>query len=70
MYIETVESVLGNSRKIILATKAGSNNMLYLPLDKIMPAGTSRAVIPEITAGPIHNVDSAGTEDSRAGGAR
>jgi modulator of FtsH protease HflK len=70
MYIETVESVLGNSRKIILATKAGSNNMLYLPLDKIMPAGATRAVIPEITAGPIRNVDGSAAEESRAGGAR
>ena len=35
LYLETVESVVGKSRKIILDTK-GSGNMIYLPLDKII----------------------------------
>ena len=36
LYIETMESVLGNSTKIMTDTKGGGNNLLYLPLDKIM----------------------------------
>jgi len=36
LYIETVESVLKSSRKVVIDSKAGSGNMLYLPLDKIM----------------------------------
>ena len=36
LYIETMESVLGNSTKIMTDTKGGGSNLLYLPLDKIM----------------------------------
>jgi len=39
LYIETMESVLGNSTKIMTDTKDGGNNLLYLPLDKIMQQG-------------------------------
>jgi membrane protease subunit HflK len=35
LYLETVESVLSNSKKVLLDTK-GSGNMLYLPIDKLM----------------------------------
>ena len=35
LYIETVETVLGRSRKVLLDTKAGGN-ILYLPLDKLL----------------------------------
>ncbi|MFC0117929.1 FtsH protease activity modulator HflK [Pseudoalteromonas xiamenensis] len=35
LYIETMEEVLGNSSKVLVDVE-GSNNMLYLPLDKIM----------------------------------
>ncbi len=36
LYIETVESVLKTSRKVIIDSKSGNGNMLYLPLDKLM----------------------------------
>ena len=36
LYIETMESVLGNSTKIMTDTEGGGNNLLYLPLDQIM----------------------------------
>ena len=36
LYIETVESVLKRSRKVIIDSKSGNGNMLYLPLDKLM----------------------------------
>lgn len=35
MYIETIESMLSKSSKVLIDTK-GSNNMMYLPLDKII----------------------------------
>ncbi len=35
LYIDTIESVLMNSSKVVVDTK-GSNNLLYLPLDKLM----------------------------------
>ena len=36
LYIETVESVLKTSRKVVIDSKSGNGNMLYLPLDKLM----------------------------------
>ena len=36
LYIEAVESVLQVSRKVIIDSKSGNGNMLYLPLDKLM----------------------------------
>jgi membrane protease subunit HflK len=35
LYIEAVEEVYGNSRKVLLDAK-GSGNLLYLPIDKLM----------------------------------
>jgi membrane protease subunit HflK len=35
LYLESLESVLGNSSKVMVDVK-GSNNLLYLPLDKII----------------------------------
>ncbi|MBU3023593.1 FtsH protease activity modulator HflK [Aestuariibacter sp. A3R04] len=41
IYIETMEAVLGNTSKILVDSEGG-NNMLYLPLDKLMEQrGTS-----------------------------
>ncbi len=36
LYLETVESVFKSSRKVLIDSKAGNGNMLYLPLDKIL----------------------------------
>jgi modulator of FtsH protease HflK len=38
MYLETMENVYRNSRKVIVDTK-GSNNMMYLPLEKLISQG-------------------------------
>ncbi len=35
LYLDTIESVLNKSSKVVVDTK-GSNNLLYLPLDKLM----------------------------------
>lgn len=42
LYLETVESVYGNSSKVILDAE-GSGNLLYLPLDRLMQ-GDSRSM--------------------------
>jgi membrane protease subunit HflK len=36
LYLETVQGVYANSKKVIVDTKSGSNNMLYIPIDKMM----------------------------------
>ena len=38
MYLEAMENVYKNSRKVIVDTK-GSGNMMYLPLDKLISSG-------------------------------
>ena len=40
LYIDAIEQVMSNSTKILVDTEGG-NNMLYLPLDKLMQQGTS-----------------------------
>jgi modulator of FtsH protease HflK len=36
LYLETVEHVLRGSRKVIIDSKSGDGNMIYLPLDKML----------------------------------
>ncbi len=48
MYLETMENVYKNSRKVIVDTK-GSGNMLYLPLDKLISAGPQSIAMPNDT---------------------
>ena len=36
LYLETMEHVLSSTNKVLLDTRGGSNNLLYLPLDKIL----------------------------------
>ena len=40
MYIDTIEAVMSNSTKIMIDVEGG-NNLLYLPLDKIMERSQS-----------------------------
>jgi membrane protease subunit HflK len=53
LYIDTMQSVLGNSSKVLIDQKAG-NNLLYLPLDKLLqqtaPATVTPSTVPELPA--------------------
>lgn len=79
LYIETVESVLGGTGKVIVDTK-GTGNMLYLPLDKLLEkrsdgaAARANLAPPEVTVTPApartEAVDAAGDTRSRARGNR
>ena len=48
MYLDTMENVYKNSRKIIVDTKTGGN-MLYLPLDKLISTSPSSITLPNDT---------------------
>src|SRR5271155_3809395 len=48
MYLETMENVYKNSRKVIVDTKGGSN-MFYLPLDKLIAPGPQSIANPNDT---------------------
>jgi len=39
IYLDTMDQVYKNARKVIVDTK-GAGNMLYLPIDKLLPPGT------------------------------
>jgi membrane protease subunit HflK len=39
LYLETVESVLKSSRKVILDTTGAGGNLVYLPIDKLLEQG-------------------------------
>jgi len=41
LYLETMEDVLGNSKKVIMDIKGG-NNLMYLPIDKLMESSSAK----------------------------
>ncbi|PCI23085.1 MAG: FtsH protease activity modulator HflK [Piscirickettsiaceae bacterium] len=43
LYLETMEDVLGNSRKVIMDVKGG-NSLMYLPIDKLMESSAASPV--------------------------
>lgn len=67
IYLEAVESVLSNSSKVMVDVKGG-NNLLYLPLDKIMKNESSSMQSPNSLQLPPATVDrlrSTTTDSSR-----
>jgi membrane protease subunit HflK len=48
MYLDTMENVYKNSRKVLVDTKNG-NSMLYLPLDKLISASPQSITMPNDT---------------------
>ena len=59
MYIDTIESVMSNSTKVMIDVDGG-NNLLYLPLDKIMEQSQSsrNSYRPDQEDGPNYGNDS------------
>lgn len=39
LYIETLETVLASSKKVVLGTSGNGNNLVYLPIDKLLEQG-------------------------------
>lgn len=60
LYIETIERVLGASKKIVIDAN-GSGNLLYLPIDKLLEQGRRT---PRATAESGVTVDSADSADA------
>jgi modulator of FtsH protease HflK len=48
LYLETLEQVFSNNRKILIDVDKGANPLLYLPLDQLMKT-PSRQPAPELT---------------------
>jgi modulator of FtsH protease HflK len=72
LYLETVEIVLGRSRKVYLDTKS-NGNILYLPLDKLMERGSSSDAAALLAPGAVRQPEQPTetvTVDPRARGDR
>jgi len=65
LYIETVESVLRGSRKVIIDSKSGNGNMLYLPLDKLMERSRDEAANGTMRPSVSVEPDTSTTPDTR-----
>ncbi|MCO6056475.1 FtsH protease activity modulator HflK [Pseudomonas sp. MOB-449] len=52
LYLETMQDVLGSTSKVLVTGKEGQNNMLYLPLDKMIDnrGGSSAPAAPAASA--------------------
>jgi membrane protease subunit HflK len=72
LYIDMMQTVLGNSGKVLVDQKAG-NNLLYLPLDKLIqqsgPATVAPSAVPDLPASrpsASPSPDAAALDPSRA----
>jgi membrane protease subunit HflK len=45
LYLDMMQSVVGNSSKVLVDQKAGSNSLLYLPLDKLIQQSVPPTVV-------------------------
>jgi len=52
LYLDMMQTVVGNSSKVVVDQKAGSNSLLYLPLDKLIQQSGPPASAPGGTADP------------------
>jgi len=71
MYIETIEQIMQQSKKVILDTPKGQGgNMIYLPLDKLLERQAARPVAPApAAAAPAEELPTV-TIDGRSRGVR
>ena len=54
LYLETMQEVYSNSSKVMVATKDGQSNLLYLPLDKMVEGGRNTSA-PAASVSPSAN---------------
>ncbi|MFI3189114.1 HflK protein [Crenothrix sp. D3] len=67
LYIEAMESVLSNTNTVMVDVKNGANNMLYLPLDKLLqqqPPATNGSNTAQTTTEPLPSIKPSVVEKS------
>ncbi|NNJ17857.1 FtsH protease activity modulator HflK [Pseudomonas putida CSV86] len=57
LYLETMQEVYSNTSKVLVTGKDGQNNLLYLPLDKMV--GGSRSASAPVSSAPATSVNDA-----------
>jgi len=67
LYLETMQDLLGNTNKVLITGEQGGNNLLYLPLDKMMEGRSSAAgsVAPSIQSGAAEVMPRMGSDLQR-----
>ncbi|MEY4729334.1 MAG: hypothetical protein RL020_492 [Pseudomonadota bacterium] len=69
IYLDSMQQMLANTSKVMIDQKSGGNNLLYLPLDKLMQASAPSADIgvPNVTTTPSSTIpDTVRPRDSRS----
>jgi membrane protease subunit HflK len=69
MYIETIEQLMQQSRKIVMATRNGGGNMIYLPLDRFLERAGARTPAPAAVPTQVEELPTV-TVDGRNRGVR
>lgn len=64
LYIDAIESVMGNSSKVLVDVEGG-NNMLFLPLDKIINSGGSSTSNDEMSPDVLRRINESVTQEVR-----
>ncbi|MCP5472734.1 MAG: FtsH protease activity modulator HflK [Sinobacteraceae bacterium] len=70
LYIDAVESVMTRSRKVIVDTKGGNGQMLYLPLDRLVERGANLVRDNEATVSAPRPSAAEAAQDPRQRGER
>jgi membrane protease subunit HflK len=71
MYIETIEQIMQQSKKVMLDSKSGGGgNMIYLPLDKLLERNAAARTAPAASATPEPTELPQITVDGRSRGSR
>lgn len=55
LYLDTMQEVYSNSSKVLVTAKDGQNNLLYLPLDKMVEGGRGTSAAPASSVSPSVN---------------
>lgn len=56
MYLDTMERVYSNTSKVLIDTKSGGNNVMYLPLEKLMNQSNNQAKKP-VDSGRLSGIE-------------
>jgi membrane protease subunit HflK len=57
MYLDTMQQFLANSTKVMIDQKAGGNNLLYLPIDKLMQMASDSAAAAAAEPNPMNAME-------------
>tara|TARA_R110001599_G_scaffold77618_7_gene211564 strand:- start:976 stop:1578 length:603 start_codon:yes stop_codon:yes gene_type:complete len=65
MYLDTMQDVMSNSSKILVSGGEGNNNLLYLPLDKLMQQSSATSSASGASAPTMSQNDSSRSNSSQ-----